>query len=409
MFAIANALAAGYSVDRIWQLTRIDKWFLNRLKGLSDFGKHLSTFKASSSQDNSVLLDLLHRSKELGFADRQIAKFWKSTELAIRRMRVEAGITPVVKQIDTVAAEFPAVTNYLYLTYNGSEHDVDFKDHGVMVLGSGAYRIGSSVEFDFCSVQTVKTLRQSGYRTIMVNCNPETVSTDYDIVDKLYFENITLERVLDIYQMESASGIVISMGGQLAQNLAPQLDKANVKVFGTPPDMIDGAENRYKFSRTLDSIEVDQPRWERSTSLNAAKAFCNRVAYPVLVRPSYVLSGAAMNIVYSEHDLETYLNQAEDVSNEHPVVISKYIQNAKEIEIDAVAVNGNMVAHFVSEHVENAGVHSGDATLILPPQDLDPETVRRIEDATSKIAKKLNITGPFNIQFIAKFVIPIIS
>ena len=397
LFAIANAMAAGYTVEDIWKLTQIDPWFLSRLKGLSDFGKRMADYNTTT-----VPMPLLKQAKQLGFSDRQLAKFLSSNELAVRRMRVEAGLVPIVKQIDTVAAEFPSVTNYLYLTYNASEHDVAFDDNGVMVLGSGVYRIGSSVEFDWCSVRTIRTLREQGHKTVMVNYNPETVSTDYDEADRLYFENINLETVLDIYQLESSSGVIMSMGGQTPNNIALPLHRLNVKILGTSPEMIDGAENRYKFSRMLDRIGVDQPAWKELTSIEEATGFCDTVGYPVLVRPSYVLSGAAMNTVYSEHDLASYLNQAADVSREHPVVITKYIENAKEIEMDAVACNGVMVGHFISEHVENAGVHSGDATLILPPQDLDPETVRRIEEATSKIGNALNVTGPFNIQFIAK-------
>jgi carbamoyl-phosphate synthase/aspartate carbamoyltransferase len=397
LFAIANAMAAGYTVDDIWKLTNIDKWFLTRLKGLSDFGKNMSAFNAST-----VPVPMIRQAKQLGFCDRQLANFLDSNELAVRRMRVEAGITPIVKQIDTVAAEFPAVTNYLYLTYNATEHDLTFNDHGIMVLGSGVYRIGSSVEFDWCSVRTIRTLREQGHKTIMVNYNPETVSTDYDEADRLYFENINLETVLDIYQLETSSGVIMSMGGQTPNNIALPLHRLNVNILGTSPEMIDGAENRYKFSRMLDRIGVDQPAWKELTSIGEARGFCDKVGYPVLVRPSYVLSGAAMNTVYSEHDLASYLNQAADVSREHPVVITKYIENAKEIEMDAVARNGVMVGHFISEHVENAGVHSGDATLILPPQDLSPETVRRIEEATRKIGNALNVTGPYNIQFIAK-------
>ncbi|KAJ5584821.1 Protein pyrABCN [Penicillium hispanicum] len=397
LFAIANAMAAGYTVDDIWKLTNIDKWFLSRLKGLSDFGKSMTTFNATT-----VPIPMIRQAKQLGFSDRQLAKFLSSNELAVRRMRVEAGIMPIVKQIDTVAAEFPAVTNYLYLTYNATEHDLAFDDHGIMVLGSGVYRIGSSVEFDWCSVRTIRTLREQGHKTIMVNYNPETVSTDYDEADRLYFENINLETVLDIYQLETSSGVIISMGGQTPNNIALPLHRLNVNILGTSPEMIDGAENRYKFSRMLDRIDVDQPAWKELTSIEEARGFCDKVGYPVLVRPSYVLSGAAMNTVYSEHDLANYLNQAADVSREHPVVITKYIENAKEIEMDAVARNGVMVGHFISEHVENAGVHSGDATLILPPQDLSAETVRRIEEATRKIGNALNVTGPYNIQFIAK-------
>jgi carbamoyl-phosphate synthase/aspartate carbamoyltransferase len=399
LFAIANAMATGYSVDKIWEMTKIDKWFLNKLKGLSDFSKSMANF---TTGDIARQPNLLLQAKQLGFSDRQLAKFWNSNELAVRRLRLELGVTPFVKQIDTVAAEFPAYTNYLYLTYNASTNDIDFDDHGIMVLGSGVYRIGSSVEFDWCSVRAIRTLRAQGFKTIMVNYNPETVSTDYDEADKLYFENISLETILDIYQLEQSSGVLGAMGGQTPNNIALPLLRAGVKVLGTSPEMIDTAENRYKFSRMLDTIGVDQPTWKELTSLEEAKAFCNKVSYPVLVRPSYVLSGAAMNTVYSETDLESYLAQAVDVSRDHPVVITKYIENAKEIEMDAVAKNGTMVGHFISEHVENAGVHSGDATLILPPQDLEKTTLSRIEEATRKIASALNITGPFNIQFIAK-------
>ncbi|KAI9883047.1 MAG: hypothetical protein M1823_005184, partial [Watsoniomyces obsoletus] len=397
LFAIANAMRAGYSVDTIWEMTRIDKWFLKKLKGLSDFGGMLSRYNA-----NTAPTDLIREAKQLGFSDRQLAKFWSSNELAVRRRRVEAGIMPLVKQIDTVAAEFPAFANYLYLTYNGSEHDICFDKPAVMVLGSGVYRIGSSVEFDWCSVRAVRTLRANNIPTVIVNYNPETVSTDYDEADKLYFENITLETVLDIYQLEQSDGVIISMGGQTPNNIALQLHRLNVNVLGTSPEMIDAAENRYKFSRMLDRISVDQPAWKELTSMTEANEFCNKVGYPVLVRPSYVLSGAAMNTVYSKDDLASYLQQAADVSRDHPVVITKYIENAKEIEMDAVAKNGKLIGHFICEHVENAGVHSGDATLVLPPQDLAPETVQRIEEATRKIGNALNVTGPFNIQFIAK-------
>ncbi|TVY85114.1 Protein pyrABCN [Lachnellula suecica] len=397
LFAIANAMHSGYSVEKIWEMTKIDKWFLSRLKGLSDFSKLMSTFNTST-----ISTDLLRQAKQLGFCDRQLANFWGSNEQAVRLMRKDAKIIPVVKQIDTVAAEFPAFTNYLYLTYNGSENDVSFNDHGVMVLGSGVYRIGSSVEFDWCSVRAIRTLRESGFKTVMVNYNPETVSTDYDEADRLYFENINLETIMDIYELETSSGVLIAMGGQTPNNIALPLHRLNVKILGTSPEMIDTAENRYKFSRMLDRIGVDQPTWKELTSFAEAQEFCNKVTYPVLVRPSYVLSGAAMNTVYSEKDLESYLQQAAEVSREHPVVITKYIENAKEIEMDAVAKDGKMVGHFISEHVENAGVHSGDATLILPPQDLEAATIQRIEEATRKIGDALNITGPYNIQFIAK-------
>ncbi|KAI1258843.1 carbamoyl-phosphate synthase [Xylariaceae sp. FL1019] len=399
LFAIANAMHTGYSVDRIWELTKIDKWFLHRLMGLNNFAKEMTKYNTSMIASRP---SLLLQGKRLGFSDRQLARFWDSNELAVRRMRTDAGITPFVKQIDTVAAEFPAYTNYLYLTYNASEHDIAFNDHGVMVLGSGVYRIGSSVEFDWCSVRAIRTLRASGFKTIMVNYNPETVSTDYDEADRLYFENINQETVLDIYQMESSSGVLGAMGGQTPNNIALPLLRAGVKVLGTSPEMIDRAENRYKFSRMLDEIDVDQPTWKELTSFEDAKGFCQKVSYPVLVRPSYVLSGAAMNTVYSEADLELFLQQAAEVSREYPVVITKYIENAKEIEMDAVAKDGKVVGHFISEHVENAGVHSGDATLILPPQDLEQTTISRIEEATRKIGAKLNVTGPFNIQFIAK-------
>ncbi len=398
LFAIANALDSGYSVDKIWQMTRIDKWFLNKLNSLIVFAKDLSTKYPSASQ---VPLNVIRQAKQLGFEDRQIAKFTGSNELAVRRRRVEAGIIPFVKQIDTVAAEFPAFTNYLYLTYSASQNDVE-NSKGVIVLGSGVYRIGSSVEFDWCAVRAVRTLREQKAKTIMINYNPETVSTDYDEADRLYFEVINMERVLDIYDFESSTGVIISMGGQTSNNIAIPLHRQNVKILGTSPEMIDSAENRYKFSRMLDRIGVDQPAWKELTSISEAEDFANKVSYPVLVRPSYVLSGAAMNTVYSRDDLESYLNQAVEVSKDYPVVITKYIENAKEIEMDAVALNCKMIMHVVSEHVENAGVHSGDATLIVPPQDLDPETIKRIVVATAKIGSALNVTGPYNIQFIAK-------
>jgi carbamoyl-phosphate synthase / aspartate carbamoyltransferase len=288
------------------------------------------------------------------------------------------------------------------MTYNALEDDVSFEDHGVMVLGSGVYRIGSSVEFDWCAVRAIRTLRDQGMPTVMVNYNPETVSTDYDEADRLYFENISLETILDIYDIESSRGVILSMGGQTPNNIALPLYRQNVNIYGTSPEMIDTAENRYKFSRLLDEIGVDQPLWKELTSFDAAREFCDKVGYPVLVRPSYVLSGAAMNVVSTCDDLANYLTQAAEVSRDHPVVISKYIEQAKEIEMDAIAKDGQMVMHYISEHVENAGVHSGDATLIHPPQDLDPQTVRQIEEATAKIGNALNVTGPFNIQFIAK-------
>lgn len=398
LFAIANALSDGYTVDKVWKLTNIDKWFLNKLDGLIKFG-HLI---ASYGSTDALPIPIMRQAKQLGFEDRQIAKFLNSNEVAIRRLRKEAGVIPFVKQIDTVAAEFPAFTNYLYITYNADSSDVTFDEHGVIVLGSGVYRIGSSVEFDWCAVRAIRTLRENGAKTIMINYNPETVSTDYDEADRLYFETINLERVLDIYDLEQSSGVIISMGGQTSNNIALPLHRQNVKILGTSPEMIDSAENRYKFSRMLDKIGVDQPAWKELTSIEEAEEFAEKVTYPVLVRPSYVLSGAAMNTVYSRDDLASYLTQAVDVSPDYPVVITKYIENAKEIEMDAVAKNGKMIMHVVSEHVENAGVHSGDATLIVPPQDLDPATVERIVDATARIGKALDITGPYNIQFIAK-------
>ncbi|KAG2002539.1 aspartate carbamoyltransferase [Coprinopsis cinerea AmutBmut pab1-1] len=397
VFAISTAFHRGYSVDKVWQMTNIDKWFLNKLHDIFKIEQKLSACNISS-----LSVDLLRRSKQYGFSDRQIAACISSTELAVRRVRQENGIAPFVKQIDTVAAEFPAFTNYLYTTYNAVEHDIKFEDRGIMVLGSGVYRIGSSVEFDWCAVRAIRTLRDQGIPTVMVNYNPETVSTDYDEADRLYFENISLETILDIYEIEHSRGVILSMGGQTPNNIALPLHRQNVKIYGTSPEMIDTAENRYKFSRLLDEIGVDQPQWKELSSFEAAVAFCDSVGYPVLVRPSYVLSGAAMNVVSTKDDLANYLTQAAEVSREHPVVISKYIEQAKEIEMDAIAKDGKMVMHYISEHVENAGVHSGDATLIHPPQDLDPQTVRQIEEATAKIGNALNVTGPYNIQFIAK-------
>ncbi|ODV85103.1 hypothetical protein CANARDRAFT_8230 [[Candida] arabinofermentans NRRL YB-2248] len=398
LFAIANAMTEGYSVEKIHKLTNIDKWFLSKLDGLIKFGNKVASYGVKEKLPYTIL----KQAKQLGFEDRQIAKFLNSNEVAIRRLRKDFGILPFAKQIDTVAAEFPAYTNYLYVTYNADTSDVEFNENGVMVLGSGVYRIGSSVEFDWCAVRAIRTLREQGFKTIMINYNPETVSTDYDEADRLYFETINLERVLDIYELEKSSGVLISMGGQTSNNIALPLQRQNVKILGTSPEMIDSAENRYKFSRMLDTIGVDQPAWKELTSFEEAEEFANKVSYPVLVRPSYVLSGAAMNTVYSRDDLASYLSQAVEVSPDYPVVITKYIENAKEIEMDAVAKDGKMIMHVVAEHVENAGVHSGDATLIVPPQDLDKETVRRIVEATAKIGKALDVTGPFNIQFIAK-------
>ncbi|KAJ3284959.1 hypothetical protein HDU79_007727 [Rhizoclosmatium sp. JEL0117] len=397
VFAIANALHKGYSVDKIHDMTSIDKWFLYKLQNIVNTDKALAKHTA---QD--LPYSLLRAAKQVGMSDRQIGLAIGTSELAVRKLRVDQGITPFVKQIDTVAAEFPCFTNYLYMTYSAMEHDVEFNDKGIMVLGSGVYRIGSSVEFDWCAVRSIRTLRANKIKTIMINYNPETVSTDYDEADRLYFEQLTLERILDIYELENAEGVIVSMGGQTPNNIALPLHRENVKILGTSPEMIDSAENRYKFSRMCDKIGVDQPLWKELTSIDEAHVFCDKVGYPVLVRPSYVLSGAAMNVVYSPADLKSFLEMAVNVSREYPVVISKFIEEAKEIEMDAVAVGGKLVMHVISEHVENAGVHSGDATLVLPPQDLDPETVRKIEIATAKVANALNATGPLNIQFIAK-------
>lgn len=403
VLAIANGLAKGVSIDIIHRETSIDKWFLYKLQNISQFEAQLRSKKEAGEGG-------LRRAKELGFSDKQIAKLIDDTETDVRQRRLQAGIVPIVKQIDTVAAEFPAKTNYLYVTYScsqfrargGRAHDVSFHDHGTMVLGSGAYHIGSSVEFDWCAVSAVRTLRALGYPSIMVNYNPETVSTDYDECDKLYFEELSFERVLDIYEMESSRGIIVSMGGQIPNNIAMALHRQSARILGTTPEMIDGAENRYKFSRMLDRIKVDQPLWKELSSIPDAMVFCKSVGYPVLVRPSYVLSGAAMNVVHKPEDLELYLTEAATVSQDCPVVISKFILEAKEIEVDAVARKGELVMHVVSEHVENAGVHSGDATVILPPQDLSDTTMEKVQIASRKIAHALNITGPMNIQFIAK-------
>eukprot|EP01117_Protostelium_nocturnum_P013109 TRINITY_DN4871_c0_g2_i1.p1 TRINITY_DN4871_c0_g2~~TRINITY_DN4871_c0_g2_i1.p1 ORF type:complete len:2171 (+),score=452.39 TRINITY_DN4871_c0_g2_i1:102-6614(+) len=396
LFWIHSALKQGYSVDRIYNLTKIDHWFLHKLNKIVKFESTLSQYDVSS-----IPRDVLLQAKQLGFSDKQIGRFTSSTEMAIRSARTSMKITPVVKQIDTVAAEFPAQNNYLYMTYNGTAHDVEFSERGVMVLGSGGYRIGTSVEFDWCAVGCIRTLKQMGYKAVMVNCNPETVSTDYDECDRLYFDALTLERVLDIYEVENSLGVVVSVGGQIPNNLAMPLFRQNVNILGTSPEMIDCAENRYKFSRLLDTIGVTQPTWTQLIEPEAAKEFCNSVGYPCLVRPSYVLSGAAMKVVNTGEELMDYLSKA-TISKDKPVVISKFIQQAKEIEIDAVAFKGKMIVHAISEHVENAGVHSGDATLVCPPQDLRQETIVKIEDIARKIGIALNICGPFNIQFIAK-------
>lgn len=397
MFVLAAAIKAGYSIDRLYELTKIDRWFLSKFKNIIsyyDLLENLDQRKLSSS----VLLG----AKKHGFSDRQIAEAAKISDRLVRMQRNEFGLCPFVKQIDTVAAEWPASTNYLYLTYNAEEHDIEFPGNYTMVIGSGVYRIGSSVEFDWCAVSCLRELRNLGRKTIMVNYNPETVSTDFDMSDRLYFEEISFETVMDIYEHENPEGIILSMGGQLPNNIAMDLHRQQVRILGTAPESIDDAENRFKFSRKLDSIGISQPRWKELTNLESAVEFCEEVGYPCLVRPSYVLSGAAMNVVHSNHDLESYLKIASKVSKDHPVVISKFILEAKEIDIDAVAYDGTIFCMAVSEHVENAGVHSGDATLVTPPQDINQETLAKICTITKDVAASLSVTGPFNMQLIAK-------
>ncbi len=398
IYAIADALREGYTIDRIYELTKITKWFLYKMQNIIEAEK-----KLKGKRLNDISVNLMRETKMNGFSDIQIGQLTDTSELEVRIYRKALDVIPVVKQIDTLAAEYPAQTNYLYLTYHGRENDIPLgQKNQIIVLGSGAYRIGSSVEFDWCCVNAVMTLNKLEYNTIMINCNPETVSTDYDICDKLYFEQLTFERVLDIYDKECPEGIIISMGGQIPNNLALKLHNAGINILGTSPLQIDNAEDRHKFSQILDRLEVDQPEWEELTSLKEAKEFARKVDYPVLIRPSYVLSGAAMSIVLSDDELEEYLRKASEISHDHPVVISKFITDGKEIEADAVAENGNLFCYAISEHVENAGVHSGDATIVLPPQRTYLETMRRIKIITKEIAKELNITGPFNIQFIAK-------
>ncbi|XP_034240119.1 CAD protein [Thrips palmi] len=396
-FVVAAALQAGYTIDRLYELTKIDRFFLHKMKNLIEYQSVLE-----SLGQGMLSRELLVQAKQLGFCDTQIASFVKSTEIAVRKLREEYKVFPFVKQIDTVAAEWPAVTNYLYLTYNGSTHDIAFSGGATMVIGSGVYRIGSSVEFDWCAVGCLRELRRLGRKTIMVNYNPETVSTDYDMVDRLYFEEISFEVVMDIYNAENPEGIILSMGGQLPNNIAMDLHRQQARILGTSPDSVDGAENRFKFSRMLDRIGISQPRWKELTNLESARAFCEEVGFPCLVRPSYVLSGAAMNVAHTPHDLETYLNTASYVSKEHPVVISKFILEAKEIDVDAVACDGAVLCMAVSEHVENAGVHSGDATLITPPQDINEQTLSKITAIAKAVAGSLEVTGPFNMQLIAK-------
>ncbi|XP_055088208.1 CAD protein [Periophthalmus magnuspinnatus] len=399
IFVLASALREGYSVEKLYELTKIDRWFLHKMKNIADHERLLETY----NQDESAMpLEVMRKAKQLGFSDKQIALAVQSTELAVRRLRSQWSILPVVKQIDTVAAEWPAHTNYLYLTYHGSDHDLIFDLQHVMVIGSGVYRIGSSVEFDWCAVGCITELRRMGYKTIMVNYNPETVSTDYDMCDRLYFDEISFETVMDIYERENPEGVILSMGGQLPNNIAMSLHRQQCRILGTSPEFIDNAENRFKFSRMLDAIGISQPRWKELSDTESAVGFCESVGYPCLVRPSYVLSGAAMNVAYSDSDLVKFLSNAVAVSKEHPVVISKFIQEAKEIDVDAVALDGVVLAIAVSEHVENAGVHSGDATLVTPPQDLNQKTIDRIKSIVHAIGQELQVTGPFNLQLIAK-------
>ncbi|XP_029635734.1 CAD protein isoform X2 [Octopus sinensis] len=399
IYVVASALKKGYSIEKLYQLTKIDRWFLNRFKVIVDQYTLLEQFQ---TRPCDLPKQVLLQAKQLGFCDLQIAKCVSSTELVIRHTREQFGVKPWVKQIDTVAAEWPAETNYLYLTYNSIEHDLPFVDGHIMVLGSGVYRIGSSVEFDWCAVNCISELRAMNHKTIMVNCNPETVSTDYDMCERLYFDEISFETVMDIYDLENPEGIILSMGGQLPNNIAMSLHRQQARILGTSPEFIDNAENRFKFSRMLDNMGISQPLWRELDDLEEAKKFCDTVGFPCLVRPSYVLSGAAMNVAHTHKDLESYLTQASAVSKEHPVVISKFILEAKEIDVDAVACDGEVVCMAISEHVENAGVHSGDATLMTPPQDINEKTLARIKLICCTVGRALEVTGPFNLQLIAK-------
>ena len=408
IFIIAKAMAQGYTIDQIYDLTKIDKWFLQKLKNICDIDNRLH----QCANINVLEADLLREAKIYGFTDFQVARALgmeqemdlEDATLAVRAKRKQMGILPVVKQIDTLAAEYPAQTNYLYLTHSGVAHDITFESdkRSIVVLGSGAYRIGSSVEFDWCGVQALNTIRKEGYRSVMINYNPETVSTDYDMCDRLYFDELTFERVMDILDLECPKGVVVSTGGQIPNNLAMKLDAQRVPILGTQAKYIDNAEDRDKFSAMLDRIGVDQPEWSALTSMEDVQVFIDRVGFPVLVRPSYVLSGAAMNVCSNQDELERFLKLAANVSKKHPVVISKFMQNTKEVEMDAVARNGEIIAYAISEHIEFAGVHSGDATIQFPAQKLYVETVRRIKKISAQIAKELNISGPFNIQYLAR-------
>jgi len=408
IFVIAEALEKGMHIDKIHDLTKIDRWFLYKLKNIVDIRNELCSFDSLES----VPLELLSYAKTYGFSDFQVARHvLKSAPaiinrdmLRVREIRKKAGIIPYVRQIDTLAAEYPAVTNYLYLTYSASEHDISFGDDkkSVIVLGSGAYRIGSSVEFDWCSVNSIDTIKKEGFRSVMINYNPETVSTDYDICDRLYFDELTFERVLDIIELEKPSGVIVSVGGQIPNNLAMRLHEMKVPVLGTSPLSIDRAENRHKFSQMCDVLKIDQPKWKELSSIDDIYGFVDRIGFPVLIRPSYVLSGAAMNVVSNRNELSHFLELAAQVSKQYPVVVSEFVENAKEIEFDAVAREGEIIAYAISEHVEFAGVHSGDATIVFPAQKIYFETARRIKRISRLIARELNISGPFNIQFLAK-------
>ena len=407
VFAIAQALEKGYTIDRIFELTKIDPWFLGKLKNIVDYKNKLSQY----NKVEDIPADVLREAKVLGFSDFQIARFVLNPEgnmekenLMVRARRKELGILPAVKRINTVASEHPELTNYLYMTYAVQGYDVNYykNEKSVVVLGSGAYRIGSSVEFDWCSVNAAQTARKLGYKSIMINYNPETVSTDYDMCDRLYFDELSFERVLDVMDLELPKGVIVSVGGQIPNNLAMKLYRENVPVLGTSPLSIDRAENRHKFSAMLDTLGIDQPRWAELTSMEEIDAFIAKVGFPILIRPSYVLSGAAMNVCHSKEQMIEFLNLAAKVSKEYPVVVSEFLQGAKEIEFDAVAMNGEVVEYAISEHIEFAGVHSGDATLVFPAQKIYFETARRIKKVSKMIAKELNISGPFNIQFLAK-------
>ena len=408
IFVIAKALNHGYTVERIHELTKIDTWFLYKLKNIIDTADELAAVNGLENIGH----DLLRQAKQQGFSDFQVARGVlkermtdaESAVTAVRTLRKSLGIVPAVKQIDTLAAEYPAKTNYLYLTYNGTENDIDYENDGrsVVVLGSGAYRIGSSVEFDWCSVNALMTVKNQGWRSVMINYNPETVSTDYDMCDRLYFDELTYERVMDIIDLEQPHGTILSVGGQIPNNLATRLDAAGVNILGTDARSIDNAEDRHKFSAMLDRLGIDQPRWRELTSLEDIDRFIAEVGFPVLVRPSYVLSGAAMNVCSNHEEFVRFLRLAANVSKQHPVVVTEFIQFAKEIEMDAVAQNGEIKAYAISEHIEFAGVHSGDATIQFPPQKLYVETMRRIKKVSSQIARALNISGPFNIQYLAK-------